>query len=270
MEKTFEKQSFAKRLKTMLRVDARRMLCSPFFYLMVGIAFVIPILILVMTSMMEGSVSTDPNGNQTVMEGFENVWQILGSVSSTGGESAAGMSMDLVSMCNVNMMYFLVAFFVCVFVSEDFKSGYAKNLFTVRAKKTDYVISKTLWGFVAGAVMLIAFFLGAMVGGGVAKLSFDMQGFHAGNVVAAMLAKIFICLIFAAVCVLAGVAAKQRAWLSVILALGFSMLFFTMIPMITPLDSTAMHVLLCFCGGALFGAGIGIISKLVLEKTSIL
>ena len=47
--------------------------------------------------------------------------------------------------------------FVCIFVREDFRSGYAKNLFTVRSQKSDYVISKTLASFVAGAGMLILF-----------------------------------------------------------------------------------------------------------------
>jgi uncharacterized membrane protein YuzA (DUF378 family) len=106
MEKTFEKNTFTKRLKSMLKVDTRRLFISPFFYIMVGIAFVVPILILVMTTMMDGTVSTNPQtGQETVMHGFDYVWQILGSVSSTSTEQA-GMSMDLVSMCNINMMYF--------------------------------------------------------------------------------------------------------------------------------------------------------------------
>ena len=41
-------------------------------------------------------------------------------------------------------------------------SGYAKNLFTVRSKKSDYVISKTITCFVAGASMIVAFFIGSM------------------------------------------------------------------------------------------------------------
>ena len=60
MEKTFEKNTFTKRLKSMLKVDTRRLFISPFFYIMVGIAFVVPILILVMTTMMDGTVSTNP------------------------------------------------------------------------------------------------------------------------------------------------------------------------------------------------------------------
>lgn len=43
-------------------------------------------------------------------------------------------------------------------------SGYAKNLFTVRAKKGEYVISKTVMGFVCGAMLLVAYFVGAILG----------------------------------------------------------------------------------------------------------
>ena len=50
MEKKFEKLSFGKRLKTMLAVDFRRIFTTRFFYIMVGVCFVMPILILIMTT----------------------------------------------------------------------------------------------------------------------------------------------------------------------------------------------------------------------------
>jgi hypothetical protein len=39
--------------------------------------------------------------------------------------------------------------------------------------------------------------------------------------------------------------------------------------MITPLGSTAINVVLCAAGGALFAFGLGAISKVVLKKTSL-
>ena len=72
MEKTFEKNHFSKRLKSMLNVDIKRLFISPFFYIMVGISLVVPVLILVMTTMMDGSVSVNPQtGQETVMHGFD-------------------------------------------------------------------------------------------------------------------------------------------------------------------------------------------------------
>lgn len=130
------------------------MFTMPLLYIMVGTCLVIPILILIMTTMMDGAVTVNPQtGVETVMEGFENTWQAIGTVSS----ESTTMDMSLTGMCNINMLYFFVAVLVCIFVADDFRSGYAKNLFTVRAKKADYVVSKTLVCFVGGALMILAF-----------------------------------------------------------------------------------------------------------------
>lgn len=268
MENTmkFEHKTFGKKLKTMLAVDFRRMFKSPIFYIMIGVALVIPALILVMTTMMDGTVSVDPTtGAETVMEGFDNVRQSIGSVS---GESSE-MSMDLTSMCNINMMYFLAAVLICIFIADDFRSGYAKNLFTVRANKADYVISKTLIGFVGGAAMLIAYFVGTMLGGAISGLPFALGALTVGNIVMCMLAKVFLMLVFVAIFVLVSVATKQKLWASIIGSLGASMLLFTMIPMMTPLNSSIMNVMMCLIGGVLFSIGLGAVSKMILSKTSL-
>ena len=77
----FEKNTFKRRLKSMLGVDFRRLLTSPLYYIMLGVSLVMPILILVMTTKIDGSVSLNPQtGEETVMEGFKNVWQIIGTV----------------------------------------------------------------------------------------------------------------------------------------------------------------------------------------------
>ncbi len=266
MEMKFEHNSFGKRLKSMLSVDFRRMFTQPLFYIMVGACLVMPILILVMTTMMDGSVSVNPQtGVETVMEGFDNTWQIIGSAS---GESSA-MSMDMTSMCNINMLYFFVAVLVCIFVADDFRSGYAKNLFTVRAKKSDYIISKTLVCFVGGACMLISFLVGAMLGGAISGLPFDTGMAGTGGIVMCMLAKILLVLVFVPVYLLMSVIGKSKLWMSLVGSLMTSMLFFMMIPMLTPLDATIMNVVLCFAGGVLFSLGLGAISNQILKKTSL-
>ena len=266
MSVNFEKNTFKKRIKSMLGVDFRRMFTSPLFYIMIGASLVMPILILVMTTMMDGTVSVNPQtGAETVMEGFKNVWQIIGTVS--GGEQT--MSMDITSMCNINMMFFIISVFVCLFVGADFSSGYAKNLFTVRSKKDDYVISKSVTCFVAGASMIVSFFIGSMIGGAIAGLSFALEGATALNVVMCMLSKILLVGIFSSIYVLTSVFAKQRLWLSLIMAFGIGMLMFMMIPIITPLNSTIVNVLLCLVGSLLFSIGIGFGSKAILDKSSL-
>jgi len=258
----FEKNTFKKRIKSMLGVDFRRMIISPIFYIMLGVSLVMPILILVMTTMMDGNVDQQTGA---VMEGFKNVWQIIGTVS--GGEQAMGM--DITSMCNINMIFFIISIFVCIFVGDDFRSGYAKNLFTVRSKKDDYVISKSIVCFVAGAGMIVLFFVGSMIGGGIAGLPFALKGATVLNVIMCLLSKILLVCIFSSIYILASVFAKQKLWLSLIVSFGVGMLMFMMIPIITPLNSTIINVLLCLVGSALFSVGIVFGSKLILDKSSL-
>ena len=264
------KNTFSKRFGSMLKVDFKRLFLSRSFYIIVAACLLAPILILVMTTMMDGSVTVDPNtGVETVMEGFDNVWQIIGTVSGASSDSGTSMDMSITSMCNINMLYFAIAALVCIFVADDFRSGYAKNLFTVRAKKTDYVASKTLVLFVGSAFMMLAFVLGAILGGIFAGVSFEMVGFNVGNLIMSILAKILLCLIFVGIYLCMSVVAKQKLWLSILLSFGVGMFLFNIAPMVSPLNSGMLQVILCTAGGAGFAIGMGAISNLVLKKTSL-
>ena len=268
MENTmrFEKVSFGKRLKSMLRIDMRRMFKSKLFYILIACALIMPILMTVMMSMMDGSVSVNPQtGAETVMQGPENAWQNIGTLP---GEALGGS--EIFMMCNINMAFMGVAVFVCLFISDDFRSGYAKNLFTVRSKRGEYVISKTVSGFICGAFMLIAYFIGSVLGGVISGLSFDLHGLNAGNLVMCMLAKIFLMLVFVSIFTLISVAAKQRAWLCLCGSLGAGMLLFMTVSIITPLGSTVVNAALCLAGGLLFSFGLGAISNKILKKTSLI
>lgn len=257
MGPAFEKQNFAQRLKSMLKVDFKRVFTTPLLYIIAGVSLALPILILVMTTMTGGEEGAE------AAAAFTNTWQSLGAVSGSP------MGMDLTGMCNINMLYFLVAVFVCVFVAEDFRSGYAKNLFAVRAKKVDYVISKTLVTFVGAVIAFAAYFIGAVIGGGIAGLSFDTAGFGAGGIAACFISKIFMTAIFVSISLLLGTVAKQKLWLSILGSFAAGMLLFTMIPMIAPLDSDFLNVIMCFAGGALFAAGLGAVSTVILNKTNL-
>ena len=267
MENTmrFEKVSFCKRLKSMLSIDMRRMFKSKLFYILIACALIMPILMTVMMSMMDGQESVNQQtGEITIMQGPENAWQNIGTLP---GEALGGS--EIFMMCNINMAFMGVAVFVCLFISDDFRSGYAKNLFTVRSKRGEYVISKTVSGFICGAFMLIAYFIGSVLGGAISGLSFDLHGLNAGNLVMCMLAKIFLMLVFVSIFTLISVAAKQRAWLAICGSLGGGMLLFMMVSMITPIGSTIINVALCAVGGILFAFGFGAISKAILKKTSL-
>ena len=261
----FEHVSLGKRVGSMLQVDGRRMLRSRIFYILIACALIMPILMTVMMSMMDGSVSVDPRtGVETVMQGPENTWQNIGTLP--GGEAMGGS--EIFMMCNINMAFMAVALFVCLFIADDFRSGYAKNLFTVRVQRGDYVISKTFFGTVCGGLMLMAYFVGSILGGAIAGLSFDLHGLTALNLVMCLLSKILLMPVFVSIFTLISIAAKQRAWLGICGSLGGGMLLFMMVSMITPLASTAINVLLCLAGGVLFAWGLGAISRIVLRKTS--
>ena len=264
------KNTFSKRFGSMLKVDFKRLFLSRSFYIIVAACLLAPILILVMTTMMDGSVTVDPNtGVETVMEGFDNVWQIIGTVSGASEDASASMDMSITSMCNINMLYFAIAALVCIFVADDFRSGYAKNLFTVRAKKTDYVASKTLVLSFGAAMMVLAFFIGSIVGGAVSGLSFEMVGFGALNLVWCILSKIVLVSVFVPIYLIMSVVAKQKLWMSILLSMMLGMFLFMMIPMLTPLNATLGNVLICAVGGVLFAVGLGAISNVVLKKTSL-
>lgn len=261
----FEKKRFGKRLSSMMKVDLRRMLRSRLFYIILACALVMPILMTVMMTMMDGSVSVDPQtGVETVMVGPENTWQNIGTLPGgpLGGD-------EVFMMCNVNMAFMGVAVFICLFISDDFRSGYAKNLFTVRARKGDYVTSKTLMGVICGALMLILYFVGSILGGAIAGLSFDLHGLTAFNLAMCMLSKILLMPVFVSIFTLISVAAKQKAWLALCGSLGGGMILFMMVSMITPLSATAMNAVLCLAGGILFAVVLGAISATVLKKTAL-
>ncbi len=266
MNTNIKKSGFGKRLSTMLKVDFRRMFTTPTVWIMLAVSLALPVLILVMTSFMGGMSATDSQtGVEETVQTFTNVWQAIGSA---GGNA---MSMDLTSMCNINLLYFLVAIFVCLFVGEDFRSGYVKNLFTVRSKKLDYVLSKTIVLFAATAGMFVLYFIGAMIGGGIAGLSFNLAevGATVGGIVACMISKVFFALVFVSIALTLATVGKQRLWLSILGSLAAGMLLFTMIPMMTPLNSGAFNVALCVLGGPIFAAGLGAVSILILNKTSL-
>lgn len=134
--------------------------------------------------------------------------------------------------------------------------------------KCDKVLTVLLIG-ISVCVTLMAYFVGAMLGGALSELFFDLHGLTMGNIAMCMAAKIFLMLVFVAIDVIVSVAAKQKAWLSLCGSLGAGMLLFMMVSLITPLGSTLLHVIGCLAGGALFSVGLGVFSNRILNKTSL-
>ena len=256
-------KSLVTRCKTMLKTDARRMFVQPLLYIMLGVSLMIPVLILVMTTMIGGTTIDPTTGEEVVIESFTNVWQTIGSTSGSS------MSMDLTGMCNINMMYFLIAVFACLFVGADSQSGYVKNIFTIRNKKTDYVFSKTILASFAGALMVIGYFVGAMVGGGISGLSFELVDVTALQIVCCLISKVLFVPIFVSIAIVFSTLAKQKVWLSVLLSLGVGMFLFMMLSIAAPLNVSFLHIVICLVGAFGFSLGLGVVSNLILNKTDL-
>ena len=76
-------------------------------------------------------------------------------------------------------------------------------------------------------------------------------------------------LVFVSIYTVIAIAAKRKTWLSICGSLGGGMLLFMMVGMITPLTATPFHAVLCAAGGLLLAFGLGLVSKTVLYKTSL-
>ena len=122
---------------------------------------------------------------------------------------------------------------------------------------------------IAMAFMILAYFIGAVLGGAIAGLSFDPGAAGAGGIVMCLLSKVLLMAVFVPIYLLMGVVGKQKLWLSMVGSFIIGLLFFMMIPALTPLDSGVSNVILCLAGGGLFSIGLGAVSNLVLKKTSL-
>ena len=96
-----------------------------------------------------------------------------------------------------------------------------------------------------------------------------MEGFIAGGIAACLFSKIFLVAVFVAIFLTFALIAKQRTWLSILLAIGVGAFMFMMIPMMTPLNADFIHVIMTLAGGAIFAVGLGAVSNVILNKTSL-
>ena len=118
--------------------------------------------------------------------------------------------------------------------------------------------------------MILAFFIGILLGGAIASVSFEMTNISIMNIFMSLLSKIGLMLVFSSIFVLMSVVAKQRVWLSLVGGLGIGMLLFMMIPIVSPLDATIVNVILSLIGGVLFAFGLGAVSNVILKKTNLI
>ncbi len=180
MEKqlTFESPTFKQRIKGMLGVDFYRLFHTPLFYIFLGIAAIIPAMLIAMTGM------AGPNG-EPAQPLFTNVWQAIAADTPIYGFEG------IEKYANMNMVFIFGGIMVSIFIGHDYKSGYVKQLFTTHAKKQDYMISKSLTCAFAMVCMCVTYLFGGIVAGALTQTSFAA---NAGNLICAILGKMIMSL----------------------------------------------------------------------------
>ena len=173
-ELKFESPSFTKRLKGMLGVDFYRLFHTPLYYIFLAIAALIPALI-IGTSGME-----NPDGT-TAAALYTNVWNAIAA------DTPLYAFRDMGGYANMNMVFIFGGIMVSIFIGNDYRSGYVKQLFTTHAKKQDYMLSKTITCAFAMACMCVTYLIGAIAAGLLVGMSFDV---NIGALILAILSKI--------------------------------------------------------------------------------
>lgn len=175
----FENPTFLQRIRTMLGVDFYRLFHTPLFYIFLGIAAIIPAMI-VGTGGME-----NPQTGEIGAKLYTNVWNIIAA------NKPLYVISDIGEYANMNMVFIFGGIMVSIFIGHDYSSGYVKQLFTTHAKKQDYMISKTLTCAFAMACMCITYMIGGVTAGLLTGLSFEV---NVGSLMFAILGKIIMSL----------------------------------------------------------------------------
>jgi len=162
---TFRSPSFLERLKGMLGVDFYRLFHTPLLYIFLGIAAIIPAMLIAMTGM------AGPNGEPSEPL-FTNVWQAIAAPVPVYGFEGID------KYANMNMVFIFGGIMVSIFIGHDYKSGYVKQLFTTHPKKIDYMLSKSLTCAFAMAAMCVAYVFGAVVAGALTQTDFHVNALH--------------------------------------------------------------------------------------------
>jgi hypothetical protein len=247
--------SFAARTRSMLSFDFYRLFHTPALFIMLAVSAIIPAMVLSMA----GMETMGPNGPvQTPAMELTNVWQIVeilpGGVSGSVG--------DFASFANINMVYIFAGLLMAIFVSHDYSSGFVKNIFTVHAKKIDYVISKSVIGVFGGAGMIVAYLFGAVIAGVITGKAFDV---NLGGLIMCLISKMFLMAVFCSLFLGVAVFFRNRLWLTIIFTFLFGMMLYP-VASVAALNSTVITALASLVAGVAGAVAIGAVSTLILKR----
>ncbi|MGN0802052.1 MAG: ABC transporter permease [Candidatus Faecivicinus sp.] len=127
------------RIRNLFRMDLRRMLHGKAFYVMIVVAIYLPIMMI-----------TQIGGDSSVLSFIQ------------GNGSFESFGTLLVSMSNV-----LAGILLCIYIGQEYSSGFIKNIATVHANKFDYILSKGLIALICNVVFTIVYLLAIFVAGAI-------------------------------------------------------------------------------------------------------
>jgi hypothetical protein len=233
------------RIGSMLRLDFYRLIHTPALYIMLAVAAIIPAMLL-----------TTTGGSEATM-GITNVWQVVETLP--GGVS--GDISDFGSFANINMVFIFAGLLMAIFVAHDYSSGFVKNVFTVHAKKVDYVISKSVAGVVGGAGMILAYIFGAVVSGIITGKSFDV---NVSGLIMCVISKMFLMGVFCSLFLGVAVFFRNRLWLTIVFTFLLGMMLYPAASVAT-LGSTIVTALISLIAGIIGAVAIGTVSRFILN-----
>lgn len=237
-------------LTSMLKLDFYRLFHTPALYIMLLIAAIIPALMVTMT---------DPSGN--VM--YENVWQL---VESFGSSAVSSNPMDFSGYANINMVFIFAGLLMSIFIAHDYSSGFVKNIFTVHARKRDYIISKTLVGIFGGIGMILTYVIGIMFAGMFTHLSFEI---NITGLLLCLLSKALLMFIFCSLFSCVSVFFKNKLWLTIIFTFLFGMMLYPM-GSIANLSANITTLIMCLMIGLIGAIILQVIGTLILRKRDLI
>ena len=199
-ELKFASPSFGKRLKGMLGVDFYRLFHTPLYYIFLGIAAIIPAMILG-----TGGMENPQTGEVSALL-YTNVWNAIAA------DTPLYVFNHIGEYANMNMVFIFGGIMVSIFIGHDYRSGYVKQLFTTHAKKMDYMLSKTISCAFAMACMCITYLLGAVAAGALTGLDFSV---NVGSLVIAILSKMVMSLGWASLYTFVNVILRKQFGVSI-------------------------------------------------------
>lgn len=140
------------RMINLLKTDLRRLLRGKTFYIMIGIAIFIPLVMLLTLDLADSTILVGPIDNSGVMD-------------------------IMSSMMSIGILSILTGILISIFIGQDYNTGFIKNVMTVHANKYEYLISKAIICLIVNVSLIITYMIALSIGGAIVGLPLSVPSF---------------------------------------------------------------------------------------------